>query len=148
MTNRIEMFDRMRKKYRGGHILGFIVFFIAWIVRTLIKMLELELETLYTGSMIVTLLAIAVMAYFTVRLLIVERKIRKDPILKEALYNELVMWNELKAWRIAFFSVIVFIILAAYFIVADLLKDPMVLVVTALLVGFGSYGITVYLLDR
>ena len=148
MTNQIEMFDRKRKKYRGGGILGFIVFFIAFIVRTLIKMLELKLETLYTGSMIVTLLAIAVMAYFAARLVIVERKIRKDPILKEALYNELVRLNELKAWRIGFFSMIVFILLAAYVIVAGLLKDPMLLVVTALLVGFGSYNITVYLLDK
>jgi hypothetical protein len=148
MTNQIEMFDRKRKKHRGGGILAFIVFFIAWIARTLIIMLELELGTLYKGIMIVTLLAIAVMAYFAVRSLIVERKIRKDPVLKEALYNELVLLNELKAWRIAFFSVIAFILLIAYFIVADLLKDPMVLVVAALLVGFGSYNITVYLLDR
>ena len=148
MTNQIELFDRKRKKYRGGHILGFIVFFIAWIVRTLIKMFELKLTTLYTVSMIVLLLAIAVMAYFAARLVIVERKIRKDPILKEALYNELVRLNELKAWRIGFFSLIVFIILAAYLIVADLLKDTMLLVVTALLVGFGSYNITVYLLDK
>ncbi|NIO21263.1 MAG: hypothetical protein GTN53_33440 [Candidatus Aminicenantes bacterium] len=148
MTNQIEMFDRKRKKYRGGGVLGFIVFFIAWIARTLIRMLELELGTLYKGIMIVTLLAIAVMAYFSVRLLIVDRKIRKDPVLKEALYNELVLLNELKAWRIAFFSVIAFMLLTAYFIVADLLKDPMVLVVTAFLVGFGSYNITVYLLDR
>lgn len=148
MTNQIEMFDRKRKKYRGCHILGFIVFFIAWIVRTLIKMLGLKLGTLYTGSMIVLLLAIAVMAYFAARLVIVERKIRKDPVLKEALYNELVRLNELKAWRIGFFSLIVFILLAAYVIVAGLLKDPMLLVVTALLVGFGSYNITVYLLDK
>jgi hypothetical protein len=148
MTNQIEIFDRKRKKYRGGSILGFIVFFIAWIVRTLIKMLELNLGTLYTGSMVVLLLAIAVMAYFVARLVIVERKIRKDPILKEALYNELVQLNELKAWRIGFFSLTLFILLAAYLIIADLLKDPMLLVGAALLVGFGSYNIAVYLLDK
>ena len=77
-----------------------------------------------------------------------ERKIRKDPVLKEALYNEMVQLNELKAWRAAFFSLILFILLAAYLIVADILKDPMILVVTALLVGFGSYNVTVYLLDK
>ncbi|UCC40497.1 MAG: hypothetical protein JSV96_03360 [Candidatus Aminicenantes bacterium] len=148
MTNQIELLDKKRKKYRGGHVLGSMVFFIAWIVRTLIKMLELKLGTLYTGSMIVLLLAIAVMAYFVARLLIVERKIRKDPILREALYNELVRLNELKAWRIGFLSLIVLIILAAYLIVADLLKDPMLLVGAALLVGFGSYNITIYLLDK
>jgi hypothetical protein len=148
MTNQIEMYDRKRKKYRGGHILGFIVFFIAWLVRTLIKMLELKLGTLYKGSMIVLLLAIAVMAYFTARFLIVEKKIRRDPILKEALYNELVRLNELKALRIGFYSLIVFILLAAYLILAELLKDPMLLVGAALLVGFGSYNITVYLLDK
>lgn len=148
MINQIELLDRKRKKYRGGHILGSIVFFIVWIVRTLIKMLELKLGDLYTGSMIVFLLAIVVTGYFAARLVIVEKKIRKDSILKEALYNELVRLNELKAWRIGFFSLIIFIILAAYLIVADLLKDPMVLVVGALLVGFGSYNITVYLLDK
>jgi hypothetical protein len=148
MTNPIEMYDRKRKTYRGGHILGFIVFFIAWIVRTLIKTLDLKLGALYTGSMIVLLLAIGVMAYFAARLVIVERKIRKEPVLKEALYNELVRLNELKAWRIGFFSLIVFILLASYFIIAGLLKDPMLLVVTALLVGFGSYNIAVYLLDK
>ncbi|UCE21860.1 MAG: hypothetical protein JSV46_06500 [Candidatus Aminicenantes bacterium] len=148
MTNQIEMYDRKRKKYRGGHILGFIVFFIAWIVRTLIKMFELKLGTLYTGSMIVTLLAIAVMAYYVTRLVIVERRIRKDPILKEALYNELVRLNELKALRIGFFSLLVCIILGAYLIVAELLKDPMILAVSAILVGIGSYNITVYLLDK
>ncbi len=148
MSNPIEMYDRKRKNYRGGHILGFLVFFIAWIVRTLIKTLELNLGALYTGSMIVLLLAIAVMAYFAARLVIVERKIRKDPVLKEALYNELVRLNELKAWRIGFFSLIVFILLASYPIIAGLLKDPMLLVVTALLVGFGSYNIAVYLLDK
>ncbi|NIM57965.1 MAG: hypothetical protein GTO16_03350 [Candidatus Aminicenantes bacterium] len=148
MTNQIEMFDRKRKKFRGGQILGFIVFFVAWIVRTLIKMLDLKLGTLYTGSMIILLLAIAVMAYFAARSIIVERKIRKDPFLKEALYNELVQLNELKAWKIGFFSLILFIILAAYLIIADLLKDPMILVVGAFLVGFGSYSITVHLLDR
>jgi len=148
MTNQIEIYDRKRKKFRGSHILAFIVFFIAWIVRTLIKMLGLKLETLYTVSMIVLLLSVAVLAYFTTRVVIVERKIRKDPLLKEALYNELVRLNELKAWRIGFFSVIVFIILAASLIIADLLRDPMLLVVTALLVGFGAYHITVYLLGR
>jgi hypothetical protein len=148
VTNQIEMFDKKRKKYRGGGVIGFMVFFIAWIVRTLIRMLELKLGTLYTGSMIVTLLAIAVMAYYATRLVILERRIRKDPILKEALYNELVRLNELKAWRIGFFSLIVCIILGAYLIVADLLKDPMLLAVSALLVGFGSYNITVYLLDK
>jgi hypothetical protein len=148
MTDQIETFDKKRKKYRGGHILGLIVFFIAWIARTLIRMLELKLGTLYTSIMIVLLLAIAVMAYFAARLIIVERKIRKDPILKEALYNELVRLNELKAWRTGFFSLIVFVLLAAYVIVAGLLKDPMLLVVTALLVGFGSYNITVYILDK
>ena len=148
MTNKIEMFDRIRKKYRGGHILSFAVFFILWIVRTLIKMLNLKGEPLYTVVMIVVLISIVVMAYFTVRLVIVERKIRKDPVLKEALYNEMVQLNELKAWRAGFFSLILFILLAAYLIVADILKDPMILVVTALLVGFGSYNITVYLLDK
>ena len=148
MTQQIEFLDKKRKQYRGGSILGFIVFFIAWIVRALIKMLELKLGTLYTGSMIVLLLAIAVMAYFVAREVIVERKIRKDPILKEALYNELVRLNELKAFRIGFFSMILVILIAAYLIVADLLKDPMLLVGGAILVGFGSYSIAVYLLDK
>lgn len=148
MSNDIEIFDQRRRKFRGGGIIGNIVFFAAWVVRSTLKIAEAGTPILYTILMAVLLLSIAWMAYFGFRLIAVERKIKNDPRLKEALYNELVRLNELKAWRTAFFSLVVFIIFAGYLVVALPIKDPMLIIITALLVGFGAKNISTYFLDK
>ncbi len=148
MTNQIEIYDQKRRKYRGGHLVGAVVFFAAWIVRSVIKTLELEMETLHTIVFGVLLAAIVWMAYFAVRLIAIERAIKKQPTLKEALYNEVVRLNELKSWKIAFFSLILFHIAAAYLVIMVPIKDAMLPIVTGLLVGFGAYNLSVYILDR
>ncbi|MBN1273946.1 MAG: hypothetical protein JXB26_16905 [Candidatus Aminicenantes bacterium] len=148
MSSQIEFFDRQRKKLRGGGVLGSIVFFLAWVARSALKIAETEADTIHTILMVILLGSVAWMAYFGIRLVYNENKIRKDTRLKEALYNELVLLNELKAWRIAFFSLVIFIIIAGYLVTTLPVKDPMLLIITALLVGFGSKNISTYLLDK
>ena len=148
MSNQIEIFDQRRKKIRGRHILGDIVFFMAWVTRSALKTTGIQAETLYSIVMIVLLLSILWMGYFGVKLLNIEHKIKKDPVLNNALYNELVRLNELKSWKIAFFSMIIFNIISAYLIISVPIKDPMLLIVTGLLIGFGSVNISIYFLDK
>ena len=76
------------------------------------------------------------------------RKIREDPSLKEALHDELFQLNELKAWKTAFFSVIGFNVLVAVLSLFIVFEDLMLIFLTTLLIGFGSYSLTLYLLDR
>jgi hypothetical protein len=148
MSTQIEMTDQERARYRGGHIVWLIVFFIAWVVRSVLKIAELEMDTTYTVLMAVLILSVLVQAYYAVRIKLVERRINRDASLKHALNNELVRLHQLKAWRASFFSVILFIVIAAVVSLFVDFNDLMLIFITALLIGFGTYNTTVYLLDR
>ena len=149
MSSKIEMYDQKRKKYRGHFILSYGVAFIAFIVRSILKIVGTQAETLQTSGYISMGLAFLCIC-FGIRLALTERTIRKDPLLKEAIYNELDRLNELKAWKIAFYSLILFNLAAVYLfhIMALPLKEPVMLMVASLLIGFGSFGLARYLLDR
>ncbi|MCX6554963.1 MAG: hypothetical protein NTZ12_08125 [Candidatus Aminicenantes bacterium] len=150
MNNKIEIYDQKRKNFRGGYILGDIVFLVAFIVRSAMKISGKGTGTLWTGLHVILVFSLLWLAYFSIRLLFVERTIRRDPVLNEALHNELDRLNELKAWRIAFFSLIILNLIATYlFHIFDIpLRDPIILIITSLLVGFGSFDLARYLLDR
>ena len=148
MNTNIELADRKRTRYRGGHVLWLIVFFIAWIVRSIIKIAELELDTLHGVVLAVLLISILFQAYYAFRMKSLEKEIKSDSTLKEALNNELVRLNELKAWRASFFSLIIFIVIAAILSLFVRFDDLMLIFVTALLIGFGTYNSTRYFLDR
>jgi hypothetical protein len=148
MTSQIEIFDERRRKYRGGLILGSLIFFLAWIGYVIYRISEQELELLHKGLLTILIISVLFQAYFAIRYNLLEKKIREDPFLKEALHNELVRLNELKAWRASFFSVIGFIILAAVASIFVQINDLMLVFLTALLIGFGTHNVAVYLFDR
>ena len=148
MTTQIEIYDRRRKHYRGGGMIGSIVFFIAWIGYVTLRLSCLTMDLLRTIVLVILILAVVFQAYYALRANLLERQIRKDPVLKDALNNELVQLNELKAWRASFFSVIGFIVVAAIASIFVQINDLMLVFLTALLIGFGTHNIAVYRLDR
>lgn len=150
MSNKIETYGQKRKKFRGGYLLGDIVFLIVFIARSAMEIAGKTAGTLWTVLNAVMVLSILWMIYFTTRLVIVVREIRRDPLLKEALNNELDRLNELKSWRVGFFSLIFFNLIALYVfhVMAVPLKEPVILLIISLLVGFGSFDIARYVLDR
>lgn len=148
MTTQIETFFQMRKKYRGAHVLGLGIFLIAWIARSIYKLAKLEMVNLHLIIFIILLLSLVYLAYNAIRLNIVERKIKQDDSLKEALHDELLQLNELKAWRTAFFSVIGFNVLLALLSLFIVFEDLMLIFISVLLIGFGSYSLTLYVLDQ
>lgn len=148
MSTPIEIADQRRTRYRGGHIVWLIVFFVAWVIRSILKVAELEMDTLHTVLLAILILSVLAQAYYAVRIKLLEREIRHDASLKEALNNELVRLNQLKAWRVSFFAVVLFIVLVAVLSLWIDFNDLMLLFITALVVGFGTYNTTVYFLDR
>jgi hypothetical protein len=148
VTTQIEILDEKRRKYRGGLIIGSVIFFIAWIGYVIYQISEQEIEILHIGLLVILILSVLFQAYFAIRYNLLEKTIRKDPFLKEALNNELVRLNELKAWRASFFSVIGFIVLAAVVSFFVQFNDLMLIFLTALLIGFGTHNVAVYLFDR
>lgn len=148
MTTQIEIYDRKRKQYRGGGLVGSIIFFIAWMGYVILRLSSQTVDLLRTIVLAILILAVLIQAYYALRVNLLEREIRKDPEMKEALNNELVQLNELKAWRASFFAVIGFIVLTAITSFFVQINDLMLIFLTALLVGFGTHNAAVYYLDK
>jgi hypothetical protein len=148
MSTQIEIFYQIRKKYRGAHIFWLVIFTVAWIMRSVLKITNAENETMQQITMVVLLLSLIILAYYAIRFNIVEHKINKDDKLKKALHDELFQLNELKAWKTAFFSVMGFILLIAVFSIFVVISDLMLICITALLIGFGTYSFTLYIRER
>jgi hypothetical protein len=138
----------MRKKYRGAHVIGLVIFAIAWIARSIYVIADINAKNLHLVIFIILLLSLTYLAYYAIRFNIVEHKIKQDTTLKEALHDELFQLNELKAWRTAFFSVIGFNVLVALLSLFIVFEDLMLIFITVLLIGFGSYTLTLYILER
>ena len=148
MTTQIEIMDQKRKKFRRGWTIWLVVFFIAWIARSVLKIFELEMDLLETFLLVILLFSVSVQAFYALKDNLLNLKLRKDPLLREAMNDELVQLNELKAWKTAFFSLIGYIVFVAILSLFITFSDSMLIYVTALLIGFGSYNTAVYILNR
>ena len=148
MTTQIEMYDQKRKRFRGGALIGSAIFLVAWIGYVITRISCLNNDLLRTIVLAILILAVLFQAYFAIKNVLLEREIKKDSQLKDALNNELVQLNELKAWRASFFALIVFIVVAAVLSIFVQINDIMLVFLTALLIGFGTHNTAVYLLDR
>lgn len=148
MTTQIEMYDQKRKHNRGGGLIGSPIFLIPWIGYVITRIACLNYDLLRTIVLAILILAVLFQAYFAVKNILLEREIKKDPQLKDALNNELVQLNELKAWRASFFALIGFIVVAAVLSIFVQINDIMLVFLTALLIGFGTHNTAIYLLDR
>ena len=115
MTTQIEIFDRNRKRYRSGLLIGSFVFLLAWFGYILVRVSPRPMEIFHTIVLVVLITSLVVQAYYALRTTLLERQIRRDARLNEALNNELIELNELKAWRAAFFSVLIFIAIIGVF---------------------------------
>jgi len=148
MTTQIEIFDQNRKRYRSGLLVGSLIFLLAWFGYILVRVSPRPMELFHTIVLVVLIISLVVQAYYALRTTLLERQIRKDERLNEALNNELIQLNELKAWRAAFFSVLIFILITAVSSFFVQIQDLMLVLLTLLLVGFGTHNLAVYLLDR
>jgi hypothetical protein len=148
MTTQIEIFDQNRKRYRSGLLVGSLIFLLAWFGYILVRVSPRPMELFHTIVLVVLIISLVVQAYYALRTTLLERQIRKDERLNEALNNELIQLNELKAWRAAFFLVLIFILITAVSSFFVQIQDLMLVLLTLLLVGFGTHNLAVYLLDR
>ena len=85
MTTQIEIYDRKRKHYRGGGLIGSIIFFIAWIGYVILRLSSQTVDLLRTFVLTILIMAVLIQAYYALRVNLLEREIRKDPEMKKAL---------------------------------------------------------------
>jgi len=148
MASKIELLDQKRKSYRKGYVSGFFVFLAAWILRSALKTLCLGTGIVQDSLLALLILAALVQAFYVVKEARLKDEFRNDKFVAEALNDELVQLNELKAWRTAFFALIGYIVLIAALSFFVVFNDLMMLLITAVLIGFGAYNAAVFFLNR
>jgi len=148
MTTQIEIFDQKRRRYLKGFLFGLVIFFLTWLLRFILRANEIGSIPVHVAILVILILCVLIQAYFAIHLKVFVSKIKKDPQLYSALYNELVRLHELKAWRVAFFSSLGFLILIAILSFFMPVRDIVFIALTAILAGSGGYHLAFYYLDR
>jgi dolichol kinase len=148
MENQIEIFDQKRRKYLKGFLFGLVIFFLAWLLRFILRANDIGSDAVHIAILALLILCILVQAYFAINLKNTVSQIKKDPRLYSALYNELVRLHELKAWRVAFFSALGSVVLIAILSFFMPVRDIVFIAFTAILAGSGGYHSAFYYLDR
>ncbi|MEJ2598275.1 MAG: hypothetical protein P8Z00_08055 [Anaerolineales bacterium] len=144
MNSEIERLDQQRMRYLEWYLIGSIVFVILSVTRYFLRLGDLNAAPLGQAvlyGLFLSLLVLAVSALASTRL---GRKINQDPVLKEALNNELVKALDVQSWKAAFFGAIgttIFFALSWFFYPVC---DPVMVALTAIVVGLGSYQGTFY----
>ncbi len=148
MTTKIERFDQQRGKNRQGFLVWSTIFFISWFIRSGLKIAEVENDTVFTVLLVVLIISLVLQVVYMFKDHRLDVEMKQDPRLKEAMNDERIQLNELRAWKVGFFALIGFIIFAAIVSLLIEINDMMLVYLTALLIGFGARNTAVYLLDR
>lgn len=148
MVESIELFERKRRTYHRGWLIGFIIFTIFWVLRFSLKWAGLQSEILDYVLGICLVLTIFLMFYFIIRMDSLRRQARGNPELNALLQDELVKYHHMKAWKYGFIAMAVclgvFVILSIFL---DF-KDTNAVIFTALWAGFGGYHLSFYCMER
>ena len=148
MISGIDALDRTRMKLLEWYLASFVVFLLLTIVRFFLRADGLNSQpggiALLVG-LIITLLIQAGSAIGTAWL---AQKIRSNPDLEEALNNELIRSLETQSWKAAYFgaagSTVFFAVVSFFYPVCD----PVMIALTAIVTGLGTYQATFYLKYR
>ncbi len=147
MNHDIEALDRKRGRNIKMYIASLAVFLLSWIPRLILKSMGSIPVTADRILIAVLAATLPFQAFSSLSLAAGARKIKKDPVLNSALYNELFQIHDMKAWKTGFFSMAA--CLAVFSILSVFLRfDVISVAVTAFLIGIGGYNISFYYLDR
>jgi len=148
MAESIELFDRKRRAFYRGWVIGFALFTVFWVVRFALKWAGIRSQVLDWVLGIGLALTIPLMFYFLVKMNSLRRQAKNNPELNSLLQDELVKYHEMRAWKFGFIAMAVclgvFVVLS---VILDL-KDTNAVVFTALWAGFGGYHLSFYRMER
>jgi drug/metabolite transporter (DMT)-like permease len=110
MAGKIERMNRMRKNILFIVFFGSLVAFSAFMYPSIYRFFHFRERPQFDNSLFLyaIILWLTTIAFFTVRYLLYKNTLRKDPSLRKAVNDERVKLNWLKAYRFAFFAVLIF----------------------------------------
>jgi hypothetical protein len=145
MSTDIETMERRRLRLLEGYVLGQVAFLTLVVIRTVERAVVPDPPSLgrlvLTGMVLSLLLCVGCVVAYSVLV----SGIHRDPKLAEALDNEMIRAYFSQSWMAAFIAAaattLVFAILAAY---TAVLRDPLMIAFTTIMVGLVAHHITFY----
>lgn len=148
MTNSIEILDRKRRVYLFIYLISFAVFFLTFTLRFALKSAGVPLHASDWILGIAFGLSLPVQAYGAWGLNSVRRQVKRDPEKYAALYDELVKYQEMKAWRLGFIAMAACLAVFCVISIFTPIKDIPSLTFISLWAGFGGYHLSFYIMNR
>lgn len=144
MESEIERLDRMRMRYLEWYLIGIIIFLILFLLRYFFRLRGLNAQPIGIAVLAGLFLCVGLIAFSTYKSAILARVIKGDPLLEEALYNEMVQSLETQSWKAAFIGSIA---ATSFFAVIEFIYpicDLVLVALTSMIVGFGVNRATFY----
>lgn len=144
MESEIERLDRMRMRYLEWYLIGIVLFLILSLIRYFFRLGDLNAQPIGVVVLAGLFLCVGLIAFSTYKSAILARKIKGDPLLEEALYNEMVQSLETQSWKAAFIGAIAttsfFALVGFIYPICDLV----LVALTSIVVGAGANRATFY----
>ena len=147
-SSEIEILDAKRMRTLELYLIGVGVFVVLSIVRFFFRLGELNTQPKGIAVLVGLIVSLTLITWSTIRSANLKRAIKDDPLLTDALNNELIQALELKSWKAAYLGAVgvtVFFAVAGFFYPVS---DPMLMALTSIIAGAGAYQATFYFLYR
>jgi hypothetical protein len=144
MNAEIEKLDRQRMKTLQWHLVGLGSTVLLMLARHFFRNDDLNAQPIGYAVLGLLILSLVVNAATAIGIVSIGNRIKQDPALKEALYNELVHSLEASSWRAAYWGAVG---MAALFAVAWFFYpvcDPVAIALTSILGGALAYQASFY----
>jgi hypothetical protein len=110
MASKIEKMNRMRRNILFIVFTGSLIAFGAFMYPSVYRIFHFNERPRFDVSPLLgaLILWVSTIVFFTIRYLLYKNTLRKDPSLRKAVNDERIKLNWLKAYRFAFFAVVLF----------------------------------------
>ena len=145
MKTEIERLDRNRIRLLEWHLAGFLIFLLFSITRFFLRARGLNTAPVGISVLIFSVVGVIIVGLSTSGLAIINRRIKQEPSLGEALNNEYVQSIELKSWRAAFIGSVASSVFFAFVSFFYPIHDPVLVALNSIVTGAGAYHLNFYL---
>jgi hypothetical protein len=144
MDSEIEMFDKKRMRYLEWYLIGFVIFLFLSLARFFFRLGGLNSQPIGFAVLLGLILSLVVLAFSTFKTATLARKIKQDPILEEALNNEMVQSLETQSWKAAYIGAIATTIFFALVGFLYPICDLVLVALTSIIAGAAANRATFY----
>lgn len=140
----VEILDVKRMRHLELYILGVFFFIALSVTRYFFRLGGLNTKPVGIAVLIGMILSLGVICLSTLQSARFWNRVKHDPLLMNALNNELIQALQLKSWKAAYIGAVgstLFFALAGFFYPVS---DPMLMALTSIIAGAGAYQATFY----